>query len=409
MGDFKIGTTRPSVGDIHLGSRNVYEIYSGPTKVWPSCSDITPAEITLGGQIWQNKNSVVTAKSGGGNISIVTSPSAWNSAFSSNTPAAAYWGFNSANANYGLYYNIHCLSAIQPPTGFRIPDSTDLQTLVSSSYSGPSLSNNDCGLWPPNVNTIPDLNTAGWNGQGRGYLSVNSSGDVRWNPTVGSGSGASAMSNIWDANQPSGQGMYVFQLTYSGATTPPQINKQLPTYLPPSPPGLNNYGFNIRFVKDVVTLDLYDNDTQTGPTVSSITESILRPAGISGQSTFTRDAGSVVVPSGGGDVTLFQYLDNSTLPNITDAHFGVLPPNSTAIVGGAINVYPNANRNAFQLSYSLEWSNDNQGGVWSPDGFANRKTGTLTLPQGTWYLELKFFGEKNTSVGQIEYFTGISV
>jgi len=47
--------------------------------------------------------------------------------------------------------------------------------------------------------------------------------------------------------------------------------------------------------------------------------------------------------------------------------------------------------------------------VWSPDGFANRKTGTLTLPQGTWYLELEFFGEKNTSVGQVEYFTGISV
>jgi hypothetical protein len=152
------------------------------------------------------------------------------------------------------------------------------------------------------------------------------------------------------------------------------------------------------------------NYTQTGPTVSSITESILSPPPSSqGQRTFTRDAGSVVVPSGGGDVTLFQYLDNSTLPNITDAHFGVVPPNSTAIVGGAINVYPNANRYAFQLSYSLEWSNDNQGGVWSPDGFANRKTGTLTLPQGTWYLELEFFGEKTVFPGQVEFFTGLSI
>ena len=267
MGDFKIGTTRPPVGNIKLGGRNIYEVYSGPTKVWPSCSDIIPAEITLGGQIWQNKNSVVTAKSGGGNISIVTSSSAWNSAFSSNTPAAAYWGFNSANANYGLYYNIHCLSAIQPPTGFRVPDSTDLTTLASSSDSGSSLSNNDCGLWPPSVNTIPDLNTAGWNGQGRGYLSVNGSGDVIWDPTVGSGSGASARSNIWNATQPSGQGMYVFQLTYSGATTPPQINKQLPTYIT----SLKNFGFNIRFVKDAVTnTGLYGNftgspdDTQSG-------------------------------------------------------------------------------------------------------------------------------------------------
>ncbi len=270
MGDFKIGTTRPPVGNIKLGGRNVYEIYSGPTKVWPSCSDITPAEITLGGQIWQNKNSVVTAKSGGGNISIVTSSSAWNSAYSSNTPAAAYWGFNSANANYGLYYNIHCLSAIQPPTGFRIPDSTDLLTLSSSSDSGSALSNNDCGLWPPSVNTIPDLNAAGWNGQGRGYLSINGLGNVLFQPTVGSGSGASSKSNIWNATQPVGQGMYVFQLTYSGATTPPQINKQLPTYFPGHDPNAKDFGFNIRFVKDVANSGIYGNftgspdDTQSG-------------------------------------------------------------------------------------------------------------------------------------------------
>ena len=404
MGDFKIGTTRPSVGDIHLGSRNVYEIYSGPTKVWPSCSDITPAEITLGGQIWQNKNSVVTAKSGGGNISIVTSPSAWNSAFSSNTPAAAYWGFNSANANYGLYYNIHCLSAIQPPTGFRIPDSTDLQTLVSSSYSGPSLSNNDCGLWPPNVNTIPDLNTAGWNGQGRGYLSVNSSGDVRWNPTVGSGSGASAMSNIWDATQPSGQGMDVFQLTYSGATTPPQINKQLPTYYPPSPPGLNNYGFNIRFVKDAPTstVELYDNDTQTGPTVNSAVEQRLSPVGNTGQYADTGvDIGSVVVPSGGGDITFFQYLDNSTMPSITGGYFK----------SGRIRAYYNSSR-VGSIAAEVNWTQTNQGGTWSPDGFANKKEATVSLPQGTYYLRLAYFGEKPNPPGpfyQVRFNTGVSV
>lgn len=270
MGDFKIGTTRPPVGNIKLGGRNVYEIYSGPNKVWPFCSDITPAEITLGGQIWQNKNSVITAKSGGGNISIVTSSSAWNSAYSSNTPAAAYWGFNSANANYGLFYNVHCLNTIQPPSGFRVPDATDLNTFASSSNSGSALSNNDCGLWPPSVNTISDLNTAGWNGQGRGYLSMDSSGNVFWQPTVGSGAGASAKSNIWNATQPSGQGMYVFELRYSGATTPPQINKLLPTYFPGYNPFAKDLGFNIRFVKDVANSGIYGNftgspdDTQSG-------------------------------------------------------------------------------------------------------------------------------------------------
>ena len=271
MGDFKIGTTRPPVGNIKLGGRNVYEIYSGATKVWPFCSDITPAEITLGGQIWQNKNSVVTAKIGGGNISIVTSSSAWNSAYSSNTPAAAYWGFNSANANYGLFYNIHCLNTIQPPTGFRVPDGTDLVTLSHPYYpNGTSLSNNDCGLWPPSINTNSDLNTAGWNGQGRGYLGIDSNGDVIWNPTVGSGSGASANSVFWNATQPAGQGMYAFRLRYDGSTTPPYIDKSLPTYFPGHDPNAKDFGFNIRFVKDVANSGIYGNftgspdDTQSG-------------------------------------------------------------------------------------------------------------------------------------------------
>ena len=416
MADLKFGNVTPAVGNIKLGSDNVSEIYQGSTKLWPLGTPPQPGEVTVCDLVWTKTNSTITATTTGGNIPIVTDATGWGQAVQNQQPAACYYQHDPVTYGYlGLYYNKFCLSVIQPPTGFRLPspaDWNDLRTcllppppITDSTYSN-QIANNYYNLWPSAVNSLSDINTVDFNsiagGATRGDVGPNQNYSQQWDQVDSSyfwhsdQSSSNPLSSLGVLHYYNSTQNYI-QLLYSSSTTSSSL-----TY--------SSAGFNIRFVKDVVTLDLYDNDTQTGPTVSSITESILSPGpGTSGQSFFTRDAGSVVVPSGGGDVTLFQYLDNSTLPNITDAHFGVLPPNSTAIVGGAINVYPNANRNAFQLSYSLEWSNDNQGGVWSPDGFANRKTGTLTLPQGTWYLELKFFGEKNTSVGQIEYFTGISV
>jgi hypothetical protein len=419
MADLKFGNVTPAVGNIKLGSNNVSEIYQGTTKLWPLGTPPQPGEVTVCDLVWTKTNSTITATTTGGNIPIVTNENDWITKCQNNEAAACYWQFDSNNSYRGLYYNVFATDVIQPPTGFRLPTQQDWQDLISCAATGSpdgnldvtSLGNNYYGFWPSNVVSNSRFGTVDFNSIGAGYASNGSTSSPPPYPSQGWFS--QGQRDIYHQQQPSlPASYYPVAMFWSGPTSLTQdwiAGYSAATFTDGFATG-KNFGYSMRFVKDVVTLDLYDNDTQTGPTVSSITESILSPGpGTSGQSTFTRDAGSVVVPSGGGDVTLFQYLDNSTLPNITDAHFGVLPPNSTAIVGGAINVYPNANRNAYQLSYSLEWSNDNQGGVWSPDGFANRKTGTLTLPQGTWYLELEFFGEKNTSVGQIEYFTGISV
>ena len=414
MADLKFGGVTPGTGDIKVGSSNASKIYQGSTLLWPLGVAPQPGEVTICDLIWTKTNSTITATTTGGNIPITTDATGWGQAIENQQPAACWYQNDQATYGYlGLFYNKFCLDVIQPPAGFRLPTKTDWTDTGSCIASGqPQINyanqivNNYYDLWPSAVNSLSDINTIDFNSIGGGSISASKFSGSNYNQSFWNTDRA----YYWHSSQTStnprtGLGIihaynssnnYVYLNNLSSSTSSTLV--------------YNSNGFNIRFVKDLPALDLYDNDTQTGPTVSSITESILSPGpGVSGQSTFTRDAGSVVVPSGGGDVTLFQYLDNSTLPNITDAHFGVLPPNSTAIVGGAINVYPNANRYAFQLSYSLEWSNDNQGGVWSPDGFANRKTGTLTLPQGTWYLELEFFGEKNTSVGQVEYFTGISV
>ena len=273
MGDFKIGTTRPSVGNIKLGGRNVYEIYSGSTKVWPSCSDITPAEITIPSvsQVWENKNSVVTARTNGGNIPIVTNSTDWTNAISSNTPAAAYWGFNSANAEYGLFYNQFCLSVIQPPTGFRLPTGEDAQSLVAKGPLGTKLSNNDCGLWPPEINANPDLSNVAYNQRGRGFLIVNSSNQVSFRGTIGSGAGAYSKSYFWHTDQPTppSYGMAYLGFEYDGSPVPAEIDKTLGTYITSSV-SENNFGFNIRFVKDVPNSGIYGNftgspdDTQSG-------------------------------------------------------------------------------------------------------------------------------------------------
>ena len=414
MADLKFGGVTPGTGDIKVGSSNASKIYQGSTLLWPLGVAPQPGEVTICDFTWTKTNSTITATTTGGTIPITTDATGWGQAIENQQPAACWHQNDQATYGYlGLFYNKFCLDVIQPPAGFRLPTSTDWTDTRSCVASGQpqvnyanQIVNNYYDLWPSAVNSLSDINTIDFNSIGGGSISASKSSGSNYYQSFWS----SDRAYYWHSSQTSTNPRNALGVIHAYSSSSNYVYLNNLSSSTSSSLVYNSNGFNIRFVKDLTALDLYDNDTQTGPTVSSITESILSPGpGISGQSYFSRDAGSVVVPSGGGDVTLFQYLDNSTLPNITDAHFGVLPPNSTAIVGGAINVYPNANRNAFQLSYSLEWSNDNQGGVWSPDGFANRKTGTLTLPQGTWYLELKFFGEKNTSVGQVEYFTGISV
>ena len=158
----------------------------------------------------------------------------------------------------------------------------------------------------------------------------------------------------------------------------------------------------MRFVKGASVIELYDNDTQTGPTVSSIVEPRLSPVGNYG--TYGDAAvfrGSVVVPPSGGDITFFQYLDNSTMPSITDAYF----------MEGRIRVYYNSSRTG-STAADVRWTQTNQGGSWSPDGPANQKEVTVSLPQGTYYLRLGYLVRKPNPPGsayQVVFNTGVSI
>ncbi len=414
MADLKFGGVTPGTGDIKVGSSNASKIYQGSTLLWPLGVAPQPGEVTVCDLIWTKTNSTITATTTGSTIPITTDAIGWGQAIENQQPAACWYKNDQATFGYlGLFYNKFCLDVIQPPAGFRLPTSTDWTDTRSCVASGQpqvnnvnKIVNNYYDLWPSAVNSLSDINTIDFNSIGGGHISAYK--------TSGSNYGQSFWNTdrafYWHSNQTSTNPRTVLGIIHAYSSFNNYVYSNNVSSTTSSGLPYNSNGFNIRFVKDAQSLELYDNDTQTGPTVSSITESILSPPPNSqGQRSFTRDAGSVVVPSGGGNLTLFQYLGNSTLPSITDAHFGEIPPNSTATIGGAINAYPNANRYAFQLAHSIEWSVDNQGGSWSPDGFANRKTGTFTLPQGTWYLELEFFGEKKVFPGQVEFFTGLSI
>lgn len=399
MADLKFGNVTPSIGDIKVGSNDVSRIYQGTTEVWPGCSPITPAETEINGLVWQNKNSVITARTNGGTIPIVTSSSAWNSAYNAGTPAAAYWNFNSSNSEIGLYYNIYCLSTIQPPTGFRIPTQSDILNIANAT-TGTEISNNDCGFWPSEINSNPNLNTINWNSNGRGYVYVDQNNNdevVFYNDF-----GVYPTSAYWYLPQPIQAGRTAFFATRYRNQFGPSIQNGLVESQ--SFDYKKDSGYHMRFVKDAPTstVELYDNDTQTGPTVSSIVEPRLSPVGQTGQYNDSAvDAGSVVVPAGGGNLTFLQYLSNSTMPSITDAYF----------TQGRIRVYTNSSRTGTPVA-EVHWTQTNQGGTWSPDGAANQKEATVSLPQGTYYIRLGYFGEKPNPPGpsyQVTFNTGVSV
>ena len=406
MADLKFGGVTPGTGDIKVGSNNASKIYQGSTLLWPLGAAPQPGEVTICDLIWTKTNSTITATTTGGTIPITTDATGWGQAIENQQPAACWYQNDQATYGYlGLFYNKFCLDVIQPPAGFRLPTSTDWTDTRSCVASGqPQINyanqivNNYYDLWPSAVNSLSDINTIDFNSIGGGSISAskfsgssyyqsfwNTDRAYYWHSSQTSTNPRTALGIIHAYNSSSN---YVYLNNLSSSTSSSLV--------------YNSNGFNIRFVKDLPALDLYDNDTQTGPTVSSIVESRLSPVGQSGQYADSNvNRGSVVVPSGGGDLTFFQYLSNSTMPSITDGYF----------TEGRIRVYSNSSRSGTPVA-EVNWTQANQGGTWSPDGTANQKEATVSLPQGTYYLKLGYFGEKPNPPGpayQVTFNTGVSV
>ncbi len=413
MADFKFGNVTPAVGNIKLGSDNVSEIYQGATKLWPLGTPPQPGEVTVCDLVWTKTNSTITATTTGGNIPIVTNENDWITKCQNNDPAACYWQFDSNNAFRGLYYNVFATEVIQPPAGFRLPTPQDWQDLIDCAATGSpdspndvtSLGNNYYGFWSSNIASNSRFGTVDFNSIGAGFAANSSTSSPPPYPSQGWFS--QGIRDLYHQQQPWSSlpaSYYPVTMFWRG---PQGANQNWIV-------GYNNASFNdgftsgknggalMRFVKDASVIELYDNDTQTGPTVSSIVEPRLSPVGQTGQySDVAVNRGSVVVPSGGGEINFFQYLDNSTMPSITDGYFKE----------GRIRVYYNSSRSG-SIAAEVHWTQANQGGTWSPDGTANQKEATVSLPQGTYYLKLGYFGEKPNPPGpayQVVFNTGVSV
>ena len=280
MADLKFGGVTPGTGDIKVGSSNASKIYQGSTLLWPLGVAPQPGEVTICDLIWTKTNSTITATTTGGTIPITTDATGWGQAIENQQPAACWYKNDQATYGYlGLFYNKFCLDVIQPPTGFRLPTSTDWTDTQSCIASGqPQINyanqivNNYYDLWPSAVNSLSDINTIDFNSIGGGSISAYKSGSnyyqsfwntdraYYWHSSQISTNPRTALGII---HAYSSSNNYVFLNNLSSTTSSSFI--------------YNSNGFNIRFVKDLPALDLYDNDTQTGPTVSSITESILSP------------------------------------------------------------------------------------------------------------------------------------
>lgn len=171
MANFKVNNIVPDVGEIKVGTANVSKIFQGATLVWPITQGSTPETSTVcGGSIaWTTTNSTITATTTGPDIQIVESVSEWNTAHVNQTPVAAYYNYASSDTTEprGLYYNEFAAAVIQPPTGFRLPTTTDYNILLVASCI-------DLSVNPINLNSLA---VAGGNWNTNFYTNTTFRGD----------------------------------------------------------------------------------------------------------------------------------------------------------------------------------------------------------------------------------------
>jgi uncharacterized protein (TIGR02145 family) len=95
--------------------------------------------VRIGNQMWSNKNLEVTQFRNGVPIVEATDNTNWFDLIETETPAWAYWEYDSNNASLGKYYNTFAINSINnlAPIGTRIPnysDAYELYTKILSDY-----------------------------------------------------------------------------------------------------------------------------------------------------------------------------------------------------------------------------------------------------------------------------------
>jgi hypothetical protein len=165
------GALTPNSGELAI-SFVFKEIQSTPPPP-PS-----PGETTVCDFIFTNENSTITDTTSGGTIPIAANATEFYAQHNAGLPVAAYWDFDSNNSERGLLYNQFAAREIQPPTGFRLPTSTEWNEIANDPCNPSSPNQNrygaNPGIWAGLTDTT-ELGDADFNlnGYGQGTLASN--------------------------------------------------------------------------------------------------------------------------------------------------------------------------------------------------------------------------------------------
>lgn len=247
MAGFRIGSTELVSGKVKVGSSDVSKIYQGTTLVWPPATTSIGDTVQIDDRIWSAVNTSSTTSSTSTQIQIATTGAQAASYLSSSTPAAFYHQFDSNTyGSWGLFYNAYAANILQPPTGYRLPDSYDWAQLrddVKVTTAG--ITNDvtklgaDPGQWTStSLLSNSNLGLSGFNIQAYGFYILHNNSVV--NQYVGT------MGNFWYQQGVNNPSSAVFE--DSKAFTPPSNHQGIIYTVTQS--NSNKYS-QIRWVKDV--------------------------------------------------------------------------------------------------------------------------------------------------------------
>jgi uncharacterized protein (TIGR02145 family) len=212
---------------------------------WGTCDDTTVGVVgtaTICDKIWTNTNSSETELINGGNIVVSTTSEQMHYKNITGQPAACYYNFDENESHRGLYYNLNARNLIKPPSGFRLPTTTDWNEMTGDSCNLHYPNANPFGAPLPNnydPNKLTDtalLGATGFNAYGYG-------GGMVYSNTITSWAYDNEKSIFWSSGSASsgGNSRYTIGTDVFGAST-----LRVSTWSSSS-----NEVANLRFVKNV--------------------------------------------------------------------------------------------------------------------------------------------------------------
>ena len=246
MAGFRIGSTELVSGKVKVGDSDVSKIYQGTTLVWPPATTSEGDTVQIDDRIWTAVNADSTTSSTSTQIQIATTGAQAASYLSNNTPAAFYHQFDSNTyGSWGLFYNAYAANILQPPTGYRLPDSNDwaklrddVKVTTGSITTDVTKLGADPGGWSTSIQNNSNLGLSGFDIHAYGFYILHNNSVI--NAYVGS------YGNFWHQQGVNNPSSSVFEDS-KGFTSPTGNNSII---YPISQSNSDKYS-QVRWVKDV--------------------------------------------------------------------------------------------------------------------------------------------------------------